>query len=410
MYWPYLVGLILLLACTAKGVEDTKQDKKDKNVISTTGISSKVANISYTTTAAHSVAALANTSIIPTQANSNSKIAEVNNGFATSLAQAKNAVTSGETSPVAAKPSSGYPVYSAPPTGASSSLPQANPSYQKQTYSGELIGQTQPISSYPTWPHVGAPYAARERANYAAPQASTGYAAGPLASYAEESNEIPHGYPSGTGGGHSYDYSRQSAAAAGGESYGDSYDGVATYAAETYAGDQYGGEQSYAGEAYGGGDAYGGGETYGGEAYGGGVTEAPPAEDDHLEDFLRLLALIVVAILAILNGFLVFPWIISLLGLATGLVPLGLTLFGPLINFFLGLGGLTLCTRGPPLTVFPGTLTASIGRSLVPTSPLEALSSPIEALFSSQAMEEMVSLIGDMTTTVSNVFLPYRLS
>jgi hypothetical protein len=398
MYWPYLLGLILLLSCPAQAVEDTKQDKKDKIVISTTGISSRVANISYST-----AAAAANTSIIPTQATSNSKITEVNNGFATSLAQAKNAVTSGDTSPVAAKPSSGYSVYSAPPTGASSSLPQANPSYQKQTYSGELIGQTQPVSSYPTWPHVGDTYAARERANYAAPQASTGYAAGPLASYAEESNEIPHGYSSGTRGGHSYDYSRQSAAAAGGESYGDSYDGVATYAAETYAGDQYGSEQPYAGEAY------GGGETYGGEVYGG-VTEAPPAEDDHLEDFLRLLALIVVAILAILNGFLVFPWIISLLGLATGLVPLGLTLFGPLINFFLGLGGLTLCTRGPPLTVFPGTLTASIGRSLVPTSPLEALSSPIEALFSSQAMQEMVSLIGDMTMTVSNVFSPYKLS
>jgi hypothetical protein len=337
----------------------------------------------------------------------------VNNGFATSLAQAKNAVTSADTSPVAAKPSTGYPVYSALPTGASSSLPQANPSYQKQTYSGELIGQTEPISSYPTWPHVGDTYAARPRTNYAAPQASTGYAAGSLANYAEESNEIPHGYPSGTGGGHSYDYARQSAAA-GGESYGvenysggggDSYDGVATYAAETYAGDQYGSEQPYDGEAYGGGEVYGGGE-----AYGGGVTEAPPAEDDHLEDFLRLLALIVVAILAILNGFLVFPWIISLLGLATGLVPLGLTLFGPLINFFLGLGGLTLCTRGPPLTVFPGTLTASLGRSLTPTWPTEALSSPLEALFLPQAMQEVVSLIGDMTTTVSNVFLPYKLS
>jgi len=355
-----------------------------------------------------------NATFTSTQANGNNASAGANASPSTSLATARDD-TSSESALQSISSNSVYPTEQ---TGAGF----ASASYSKPVYEASRN------SPQPTGISIGEPgksspalyQGPKLSTYYAAPQASTGYAAGPMTRYEEESNHAPDGHGHANQPPDVYDYSRQAAADEiyAGESYGsDSYSRRQIFSGDSYSSQSYGVEYysdaaSYAAETY-PGDQIGSEEPYGGEAYSGGgeatgVTKSPQAKNNPLEELLRQKLLLVVAVVAILQGLFVFPSIITLLGLATGLLPLAVTLFGPLVNFFLGVRGLTLCTIGPPLTVFPGLVTASLGagRSYMPMSPLEAVPSPAEALFSSPAVNDLASQLVDMVGNAYTSFLP----
>jgi hypothetical protein len=219
---------------------------------------------------------------------------------------------------------------------------------------------------------------------YGTPQAATGYAAAAAAARPTSYDADPYG--------NGY-YANQQATAAE-DSYAYPPGDEANYYG--YYGDA--GERQTDGGA---GDTYAGGETYG-EAYSSvgatGVgaaeetsTDQPPREGDHTAEFLNQLLLFAVAIVAILYGFLVTPWIVSGLGFISSFFPVIITALAPIANLFLSPFGLSLCTI-TPLELFPGAVTA--GRARIGGGG-EGPLTPAEAMAALWSMLKRVPLIGE---------------
>ena len=395
--WHTICLAVLLTAAPATTLESvvytpSQTETNDTSLAVVISYATSAANISRIATPTTAKAKLGTISLAP-QANSNNAAPKVSISNAAPLARTNSPAPQVSASYVAPLVNTSYAApqasnsYAPQQPAASNSYappqPAASNSYaQPQPATSNSYAPPQPATSnaVASYGYVAPPQTGN---SYSAPSASTGYATPP------EANRINDNYYDPQASNSYYNYPPQD---------GTGYAGYA--AAEPYA------EDPQAGGYYDGyystdypltGDGYytdpARQETAVAADPNAAVAETGTGASkeemgDHTADLLRQLLLFVVAIVAILYGFFVTPFIVSGLGFASGLLPLIVTAFSPSANFFLGLAGLSLCTVGPPPALFPGG--TSVGRQLdgaeaaiaAGLTPAEAVQQLVEKFYS----------------------------